>query len=104
MDTMLTGLDFAIIYLDDVLIKSENQRQHCEQIKKGFKRRKEYGFKLSSEKCEFFMSQIKFLEQIIDTNGRRLDYSWAEVIKSISTPKNVTTLQSFLGLINYYNV
>ena len=24
MDTMLAGLDFAIVYLDDILIKSEN--------------------------------------------------------------------------------
>ena len=37
MDTMTAGLDFAIPYLDDVLIKSENRSQHCEYIIKYLK-------------------------------------------------------------------
>ena len=34
MDTMLTGLDFTIGYLDDISIKSENNHKHCDHIKK----------------------------------------------------------------------
>ena len=49
---MLAGLDFPILYLDDVLIKTENWRQHCEHIAKIFERIKEYGFELSLEMCE----------------------------------------------------
>ena len=50
---MLAGLDFIIAYLDDILIISENNNQHCEHIKEVFRRIDDYGFKLSSEKCEF---------------------------------------------------
>ena len=34
MDSILAGLDFAIAYLNNELIKSENHRQQCEYIKK----------------------------------------------------------------------
>ena len=36
MDTMLTGLDVAIAYLDDILIKRENNNQHFEHMKEVF--------------------------------------------------------------------
>ena len=48
-ETMLAGLDFTIVYLDDILIKSENNNQHCDQIKEVFRRIDDYGFKLCSE-------------------------------------------------------
>ena len=34
MDTMLRGFDFAIAYLDNILIKRENNNQYCDHIKK----------------------------------------------------------------------
>ena len=63
MNTMLVGLDFTVAYLDDILIKSENNNQYCDHLKEVFRRIDDYSFKLSSEKCEFFMSQIKYLDR-----------------------------------------
>jgi len=68
MDTMLADMEYAIAYLDDILIKSENEVQHKEHIKAVFKRIEEYGFKLGAEKCEFFLKKIKYLGQIIDSD------------------------------------
>ena len=36
IDTMLAGLNFAIAYLDDISIKSENNSQYCDHIKEVF--------------------------------------------------------------------
>ncbi len=66
-----------------------------------FQKINEYGFKLSSEKCEFFMKQIKCLGQKIDEKGRRPEPKRAEVIKNMLPPNNVTNLSAFLGLANY---
>ena len=86
MDTMLAGLDFATAYLDDILIKSKDRKTHFEHIIQVFERIEEYGFKLGAEKCEFFMSEIKYLGQIIDSDGRIPDSARAEAIKSMPTP------------------
>ena len=67
MDTMLADLGFAIAYLDDILVKSKNVQEHKEHIRTVFQRIEEFGFKLSAEKCEFFLKQIKYLGQIIDS-------------------------------------
>ena len=70
MDTVLSGLNSAQAYLDDILIKSETQNQHGEDVKKVFDRIQDYGFKISEEKCELFMFRVKYLGQIINANGR----------------------------------
>ena len=37
---MLSGLDFAIAYLDDILIKSKTQEEHARYEKEVFKKNK----------------------------------------------------------------
>ena len=56
-----------------------------------------YGFKLGSEKYEFFMKPIKYFGQINDKNGRR-----PETTKDMLPLNNVTNLQAFLSLANNY--
>ena len=104
MDTMLAGLDFATAYLNNILIKSKDRKTHFEHINQIFERIEEYGFKLGAEKCEFFMSEIKYLGRIIDSDGRRPEPARTEAIKHMPTPKNVVMLQAFLGLTNYYGI
>ena len=67
--TMLSGFDFSIGYLDDILMKSETTEQHRKHVFQEFKRINEYGFTLKDTKCEFFLNKIKYLGQIIDKNG-----------------------------------
>ena len=103
MNTMLSGLDFAVAYLEDILINSENIKQHKSTYVKS-RSIKDYGFKLKDKKCDFFMKEIKYLGQIIDKDGRTPDPNRVCAIKSMLAPENVCSLQSFLGVINYYNI
>ena len=48
------------------------------------------------------MNEIKYLGHIIYKDGRRPDPKRATAIKDMPAPDNVTTLQSFVGLPNYY--
>lgn len=50
---MLTGSDFVVANLDNILIKNESQSHLAEHRLKG------YGFRLSKEKCEFFNAKNK---------------------------------------------
>ena len=104
MDTMLSGLEYAMAYLDDISIKSENFEEHKSHVQEGFKRIEKYGFKVGLEKCEFCMNKIEYLGQIIDHEGKRPNPKITEAIKNMPIPDNVTKLQSFLGLANYYNL
>ena len=99
MDTMLGGLDFAITYLDDIIIASKN-------ISTKYSNDYKTGFKVKENKCKFFLQRIKYLGHIIDKDGRHPDPDpdpdRATAIKDMPALENTTQLPSFLGLTNYY--
>lgn len=66
---MLRELNFTIAYLYKILIKSENQEQHIQHVNEVFRKINKYKFKLSDEKCEFFMTEMKYLVQISNKTG-----------------------------------
>ena len=52
----------------------------------------------------FSWKKITYLGHIIDKYGRRPDPERAVAIKDMPTPDNITSLQSFLVLANYYQI
>ena len=50
MDTMLSRLDLAVTYLDDILLKSENSEEHKKNVFEVFRRIQDYRFKQKDEK------------------------------------------------------
>ena len=104
LDTMLSDLDFSVVYLDDILMESKSIVKHKDHVHKVFSKIQDYGFKIKETKCDFFMVKIKYLGHIIDKDGRRPDPEWAVMIKDMPAPDNITSLQSFCGLANYYQV
>ena len=99
---MLGGFDFTFAYLDDIIISSKTKELHREHLNKVFAQIRKLGFQVKEAKCDFYMNKIKYLGHIIDKDGRHPDPERATAIKDIPAPDNVTTLQSFLGLANYY--
>ena len=95
MDAMLGNLDFTTAYLDDILITSKSVTEH---------RKQEHGFKVKEAKCNFFLSEIKYLGHIINKDGRWPDPDRATTIKDMPAPDNIQALQSFLGLANFYQI
>lgn len=75
--------------------------QHKVHIHKVFQRIPDYNFKLKEEKYEFFMQQIKNLEQLIYKNRGRLDSERASAIKNMPASENILSLQNFIGLTDY---
>ena len=101
LDTMLGELDFMITYLDDILINSKTMEEHWGHVHKAISQIQDYGFKIKENKCDIIKG-IKYLGHIRDKDGRRPDPEWTVAIKNMPAPENVTSLQSILGLANYY--
>ena len=59
VDTTLSGFDFVVAYLDDILMKSQSLGEHKEHVHKVFTKIQDYRFKLKESKCDFFMEKIK---------------------------------------------
>ena len=65
-------------------------------------RLKEAGLRLNLAKCLFLKPSIEYLGHVIDQEGLHPTKDKVRAIKEAPTPKNLTELRSFLGLVNYY--
>ena len=99
MDTMLGGFDFTFAYLDDIVISSKTKELHREH---GFRTNTGIWVQGKGSKMRFLYEQNQISGTYVDKDGRRPDPERATAIKDMPAPDNVTTLQSFLGLGNYY--
>ncbi|KHJ97226.1 reverse transcriptase [Oesophagostomum dentatum] len=73
MDAMIAGLDGVAAYLDDIIVTGLTMDEHRRNLEALFERMHYYSFSVRIEKCHFMMSEIRYLDDIIDKNGRRLD-------------------------------
>lgn len=80
---LIYGLVSASVFLDDILISAANRKAHVERLKKVLQLLSDVGFKLSSERCEFFAKRIKYLSHIIDKDGLHVDPGKLQEIQRI---------------------
>jgi hypothetical protein len=59
--------------LDDILIYSDNVKEHEGHIRQVLKRFRKYGLFAKLSKCEFLITEIKFFDYIIGTAGVSMD-------------------------------
>ncbi|GKC26910.1 putative reverse transcriptase domain-containing protein, partial [Tanacetum coccineum] len=55
-------------------------------------------------KCDFWLSKVKFLSHMIDSEGIHVDPTKIESIKDWAAPKTPTEICQFLGLAGYYRL
>ncbi|KAG0158458.1 hypothetical protein PDIDSM_5972 [Penicillium digitatum] len=102
-DTLREYLDcFCTAYLDDILIYSRTRAEHIEHVRKVLQRPREAGLFAKLSKCEFCVSETKFLGTIIGEDGIRMDPDKIETIVNWKTPTCLTDVQAFIGFGNFY--
>jgi len=102
MEKILQGLPMVVVYIDDILITGRTKEEHLQNLGKVLDRLSEYGLKLKKQKCYFLKDSVEYLGYVIDADGLHATPAKVEAIVNAPSPKNVTELKSFLGLVNYY--
>ena len=102
MNKVLEGLKFAMTYLDDIIIFSENESQHLKHLETVFSHLGEAGLKMKRSKCDFFKSEIHYLGHLISPEGISPLPNKLDCIKHMPAPKNAKEIKQFLGLTGYY--
>ena len=103
MNQVLQGLDFAIAYLDDIIIFSNNELEHLQHLETVFKRLQEAGLKLKESKCDFFRSQIHYLGHMLSAEGIQPLPEKLDSITNMPASENQTEVKQFLELVGYYH-
>ena len=103
IDKVLMGCSkFAMGYLDDIIIFSNNEEEHLQHIEEIFERLERFGLKMKREKCDFFKKHIQYLGHLIAEDGFTPLPEKLESIRNMPRPKTAKEVKQFLGLIGYY--
>jgi len=94
---------YVIIYLDDILIYSNNMSEHHQYIKVVLKCLCKAGFYAKVEKCEFYFELVEYLGYILSFSGFTMFNDKVKIIQDWQEPKKVKNIQSFLGFANFYH-
>ena len=102
MDSLLGGIKFCRCYIDDVIVGSRNMAEHCRHLAQVFALLKANGLKCHPAKCLFGASTVPYLGHMVSVDGVSPQKAKVEAILKIPPPTDMTSLRSFLGLVNYY--
>ena len=96
-------LDVCImIYLDDILIYSNNMSEHHWYVKEVLKCLCKASLYAKAEKCEFHSKLVEYLGYILSFSGLTISDNKVKIIQNWLEPKKVKDIQSFLDFTNFY--
>jgi hypothetical protein len=92
---------FMEVYINDVVVKSVDFKEHMTDLKLSLERMKKYGLLMNPLKCTFGLSSRRFLGFIVHEHGIKINPKKFESIKKIGEPMCKKDVQKLLGKINY---
>ena len=94
--------DFAIVYLDDILIFSATLDEHKRHVRSVLERLRAYGLFAKPEKCFFHQDEVEYLGFLVSYQGVKMDPKKVSAILDWPEPASVHDVQVFLGFANFY--
>ena len=94
--------DFAMGYLDDIIVFSKTEEEHLRHLEEIFKRLKHFDLKMKHQKSSFFKKHLQYLGHLVSEKGFEPLPEKLEAIHTMPHPKTAKEVKQFLGLIGYY--
>ncbi|GKV46004.1 hypothetical protein SLEP1_g53027 [Rubroshorea leprosula] len=85
---------FMEIYIDDVVVKSNEEEEHLEHLKLAFERMRKHGLKMNPLKCAFGVSAGNFLGYLAHERGLEVDQNKARAVIEAQPPRRKTRVFS----------
>ena len=94
---------FVIVYLDDILIYSENPNQlHVEAMRWVLDQFRKYSLFANLKNYCFYQDEVCFLQYVVSSKEISIEAEQIEVVRKWLEPKSVQDIQVFLGFANFY--
>ena len=91
------------VYVDDMLVKSLDERKHLEDLQETFDTFRQYNMKLNPSKCAFGVSSGKFLGFMVSHRGIEANPDKIQAILDIKPPQSIKKVQSLTGRVAALN-
>ena len=101
MDLILGEIPFCFVFKDDILIFSKYLSSHVDHLREVFCLCREHNLMIGLPKCEFVVSKIEFLGNLLSTSGCSPMLKHFAAISAFPSPSDKPALQRFLGILNF---
>ncbi|KAI4892783.1 hypothetical protein NFI96_006341, partial [Prochilodus magdalenae] len=102
IEGLLQGIPHVAIYLDDILVTGTDEEEHLRNLEEVLTRMEKAGLHLRKDKCSFLQREVQYLGHRVDAQGLHPLESKVQAIVGAPSPKSVSELKAYLGLLNYY--
>ena len=94
---------FVIVYLDDILIYTEDPGQaHVDAVQWVLDQLRKHGLFANLKKCRFHRDEVRFLGFVVSAQDIRMEEERIEAVKNWPEPKSVRDIQVFIRFANFY--
>ena len=94
---------FVIVYLDNILIDTEDPGQpHVDTVRWILEQLRKHGLFANLKKCHFHQDEVRFLGFVVSAQEISMEEERIEVVKAWPESKSIRDIQVFLGFANYY--
>ena len=96
------NMTWCVVYLDDIIVFSDNPKEHIVRLEAVFKKLAVAGLKLKPSKCFFFKEEIDHLGHLFSGKGVATSPRKIEAVTKWPVLQTVYDVRSFSGFIGYY--
>ena len=93
---------FCQMYLNDILIYSKTRRKHERHLTQIFQKLEEVELQVDIKKCEFFQTEVSFLDVILSTKDLRMNSKKVQDIVNWVRSICIKKMQVFVDFCNFY--
>ncbi len=94
--------DFVLVFIDDILIFSKSAEEHLKHVRKVMQVLREHTILIKASKCTWGQEELPYLGHIVSKDGIKVDPKKVQAVSDWPEPQNLTELQQFLGLTNFF--
>lgn len=104
MDVVLgnTKYEFAMAYMDDVVVFSRTMEEHVEHLRIVLERMRNAGLTIHPGKVQLAAPKINLLGFVVDNGTLRPNEDKLRALTEYPSPHDVKSLQRYLGMIAFY--
>jgi hypothetical protein len=102
MENVLSDIEDANIYIDDVSVFSRDCNHHVNLLATFYANYAKYGFTVNPLKCEWAVKETGWLGNWLATRGLKPRKKKIDAILHLDHPCNAMELCMFIGCVNYY--
>ena len=93
---------FVMVFVGDIFSYSKSEEEHQDHLRVVFPILRDHQLYAKFNKCEFWLTEVKFLGHVMSASGVSVDPEKVEAVMSYERPKSVFEIRIFLGLTGYY--